>query len=900
MVLTGEPGIGKTRLSQELAGIALAAGLRVAWGRCAEGAGAPPLWPWREVLRSLALPHQELIRADVERPQERFELFDDLSHTLTLAAGERAGLLIVVDDAHWADEASLLVLRHLATRVSDSPMLLVVNHRLIDPGSRLSATLATLSSAPGVERINLRGLTVAEVAEQLALRGSEAGHAPAVLLHDVTGGNPFFVAQLAAAIEAGEWDVGQTPPHSVLEVVRARAGGLGASCRELLGLAAVAGRDINAELLAAASGLAIEDCLELLDEAVTQGLVEQSGFSGRLRFVHALTRDAMVGSLDQRTRMGHHRAIAEVLEADGNAEERCAALAEHWRALAPVVGPDRARRWTALAAADAVRRMAYEEGARLYRAALTLGGAGEEERCELLLGVAKAAYLAGDLGGCADAAGETGALARALDRTDLLANAALAVEASTDEKVNAVARALCDQAMASLAPSAGAGLRARLLAQRSHIAFYDGEFEVMRRLGEEALELARASSDDEALIDALRARQEASPGPQGRAERARLAEEMVAVAERVGNPRAAMWGHLWAVDTLVEQGQLSAAAKRLERFSRGADQVGGPVSAWLFDRCMACIAQGRGDLPTAAVASRRAYERMRTLEPEAAHGAYLAMQCAISHHLGAMEDGVAFAEAPFSAPALFVSMRRTGRAFLLARADKLDDAAVEYELAGPPATWAFPPFYVLPGLVIGALAAAALRRQDDIRALLTRIEPFRGQHVVGGAGVVNYMGPVELHLGTLAMELGRLDEAVETLETAVRLTEQGGAVGFLAEARHHLAVALVTRNGPGDSDRAAILATASHRTIRALELGALAAASATLVTRIGARGPQTVLSAREEEVAALVSEGLTNRQIAERLVISERTAQNHVQHILTKLGFSSRSQIASWKSRASR
>lgn len=190
VVLTGEPGIGKTRLSQELTGIALAAGLRVSWGRCTEGPGVPPLWPWREVLRSLALPHEELIHADVERPGERFELFDDLCNTLTLAAGEDRGIVIVVDDAHWADEASLLVLRHLAPRVSECPMLLVVNHRRTDPGSRLLATLATVSSAPGVEQINLRGLTVAEVAEQLALGGSEAGHARAALLHDATGGNP--------------------------------------------------------------------------------------------------------------------------------------------------------------------------------------------------------------------------------------------------------------------------------------------------------------------------------------------------------------------------------------------------------------------------------------------------------------------------------------------------------------------------------------------------------------------------------------------------------------------------------------------------------------------------------------------------------------------------------------
>lgn len=459
-----------------------------------------------------------------------------------------------------------------------------------------------------------------------------------------------------------------------------------------------------------------------------------------------------------------------------------------------------------------------------------------------------------------------------------------------------MARRLCDRAL-SRVEATDTGLRARLLAQRSHIALYDADLERMRRLSEEALAMARTSGSDDALIEALRARQEASPGADGRAERAQLADELIDVAARADDPRAAMWGHLWAVDTLVEEGRLTDAASRLERLADTANHVGGPVSAWLLDRCIACIAQGRGDLDAAATAGQRAYDRMRTAEPEAALGAYLAIQCAISHHGGTTDAGLALARTPFSSPALFTTMRRTGRALLLARADLLDAAGTEYELAGPPSTWRLPPFYVLPGLVVAALAAAALNRVEDLRTLVSQLEPFRGQHVVGGAGVVTYLGPVELHLGAMSLQLSAIDAAIDDLTTAERAAERGGAAGYLAEARHHLASALLARDGPGDVDRARSLADASGRTIHALGLHALASASAALTQRLRTEGPDSVLSPREEEVAALVTQGLTNPQIAERLVISRRTAQNHVQHILTKLNLTNRSQIAVWVTR---
>ena len=149
----GEAGIGKTRLCQELAG--LADGERLAWGRCPDTDGAPAFWPWREVLRSLGATEPSL--GAVESPQDRFRAVDAVAGTV-LGAVARRPLVVVLDDVHWADEPSLLVLRHLADRAPDAPLLLVAALREPEPGTAAARALAGLERAPAGEGLHLRGL----------------------------------------------------------------------------------------------------------------------------------------------------------------------------------------------------------------------------------------------------------------------------------------------------------------------------------------------------------------------------------------------------------------------------------------------------------------------------------------------------------------------------------------------------------------------------------------------------------------------------------------------------------------------------------------------------------------------------------------------------------------------
>ncbi|HEX2273210.1 MAG TPA: AAA family ATPase [Acidimicrobiales bacterium] len=903
VLCAGEPGIGKTRLAQELAGRALAAGVSVAWGRCLEARGAPAFWPWRQVLRSLGADPDVVLEGGVESPEDRFRVFDEVSETVLAAAGAAgagSGLVVILDDVQWADEPSLLVLRHLANHVASARLLVLSTLRDDEPGSALPRVLPDLVRSPAVERLDLRGFDLAEVGEQLSRTAGVGSPTDARAVLDLTGGNPLFVREVGRAMADGTWRPDR-PPRTVLDVVTARLDRVSPECRRLVQAAAVAGRDFSLPLVARALDQPLAECLPAVDEAIAHGLVQRAGEAGAYRFAHALTREAVEASLATSDRISLHRAVAEAVEAQfaGDLSEHLGDIARHWAELAPYGEAETARAWAIRAAGEAVRRLAYEHGVRLYRAALAFPAAPlpAAERGRVLIALGRAAYFAGDLRGCAEAATAAADAARAAGDAHLVGEAALVLEAVPDPVINAVAKQLCDQALAALGETADDALRARLLAQRSHLAFYDGEQDRVEVLSAAALALARASSDDRAIADAIRARKEACPGPTGRAERMALAVEMLALASRTSSARTAMWAHLWRIDALVESGQLTAAADALSGLQVAVEGVGGPVGAWHLDRVTAYIAQARGRYSDAAAAARRAFERMRPVEPGPAHGAYAALLTALARHVGVTGDAAPLVEGAIDPLPRFRTLAPLARAFLLLCAGRREEAAASYELAGPLEAWSLPAFFVLPGHVYAALVAAELGRHHDLEVLLGRLEPFRREHVVGEG--VFYLGPVELTLGRAAAAMGDLDRAVADLGFAAEAADRASARGFAAEARYHLATVLAARDEAGDSERALSSAAEADRQARALGMSAYFERTGALLAHLGATRP-VALSPREVEVAKLVAEGLSNRQIAERLVISERTAQNHVQHILTKLGFSSRSQIAAWAAGVSR
>ena len=744
--------------------------------------------------------------------------------------------------------------------------------------------LPDLAGAPGAERLDLRGFDLDEVRTQLP---EVADDATAHTVLDVTGGNPLFVREIARAIADGSWRADR-PPRTVLDVVAARLDGLGPDGRRLVQTAAVAGRDFTLPLLAAALDEPVAACLPWLDEVRAHGLVDEAG-PGEYRFVHALTRDAVEASLTSGERLSRHRAVAEATEARhaGDLAEHLADIARHWRELAPHGEADRARAWTVRAADDAVVRLAPEEGARLYEAALAIApGPSEAARSELRAALGRAAQAAGDLGTAVAAVEAAASAARAAGRPDLVAEAALVLDAVPDPSVDAVAKQLTEEALADIP---GGSLRARLLARRSQLAFYDGEQDLVGRLSTASLTLARDTGDDGALAAALRARHEACPGPAGRAERAELATEMIALGRRTGSARAAMWGELWRIDTLVESGRLREAADELPVLGGVVDRVGGPVPAWHLHRVGACVAQAQGRFEDAAEAAAQGFARMRPVEPAPASGAFFGLQVALARHVGVRPEAQRFLDQDFEPPPRFRTQMRIARASLLLAAGRRDEAMASYRRAGALATWSLPVFFVVSVQASAAALCGELGLDDDLAVLLEGLERWRGGFAAGTG--VFFLGPVELTLGRGALDLGRCDAAVEDLDAAVAAADRAGAAGFVAEALYHLALALHRRGAAGDHDRAVVAARDADRLARALGMAAWVDRTTALADRLRPARRHD-LSPREAEVAALVSEGLTNRQIASRLVVSERTVESHVQHVLAKLGVTSRSGVA--------
>jgi DNA-binding CsgD family transcriptional regulator len=233
-------------------------------------------------------------------------------------------------------------------------------------------------------------------------------------------------------------------------------------------------------------------------------------------------------------------------------------------------------------------------------------------------------------------------------------------------------------------------------------------------------------------------------------------------------------------------------------------------------------------------------------------------------------------------------------AYWLFHVGRVGEAAALYRSCGPPADWRPSQHSTLFCYANGVVLAAGLDSADDVATLLELLRPYAGHHVVSGAGPVGYLGPVDLWLGVGAAHLGLFDDAVAHFEHAAKACAVAGAAGFHAEVQYELGQVLARRAGAGDLARARALVGDSLRRADVLGMARITAKARELMDRLDAVGSSLPLTPREFEVAELVAQGLTNREIASRLFLSERTAQNHVQHILDKLDLPNRSQIAVW------
>ncbi|MBW3608008.1 MAG: AAA family ATPase [Actinobacteria bacterium] len=550
VLLTGEPGIGKTALAREFVEHAASRGARWAWGSCWDGGGAPAYWPWVQVARALArsadrptlrttlgagapwiaglLPELSETLGDPARPSEldsdqaRFRLFDALA-TLLTAAAEQQPLVIVLDDLHWADASSLLALEFVARALPDVPLLAIAAYRHAEAHGRpeLSAPLGGLARA-GI-RLPLEGLARDEVGELAAVRARGLGGdeheeiAPQLVeaVHQASAGNPFFVDELVQLLASQgrlhDPRVAASPlplPDGVRDAIRRRLSPLEPPVLRALGAAAVIGGKFRLHTLARVLGEPSAAVLASLELPLRSGIVVAAREPGRFGFAHALVRDTLLESLGATRRARLHLVVAEALEEayGDDIEPHLAEIAHHFLQAANEGGAGRAVAYAARAAERAVGQFAYEEAARLYERALDVAAAlpADEPRAwRLSQGLGEARMRAGDVEGALRALRCAADHARRLEDPERLAQTALATTlgAFSPGLVEPELVATLEEALARLDalppqdPLQSAtidALRCRLRVQLALALYWSPQRERRERLVDEALGLARA------------------------------------------------------------------------------------------------------------------------------------------------------------------------------------------------------------------------------------------------------------------------------------------------------------------------------------------------------------------------------------------------------------------------
>jgi len=668
-LVSGEPGIGKTELARAFAGTARNDGALVLWGSAWEDGGAPPYWPWVQVLRSYGRQAGATALAEAAGPQAgvlgqllpelgtapasagpasgaRFALFEAVSTVLDRAS-QSAPLAVILDDLHAAGRPSALLLRFAAT-VRLSRVLLLATYRTAEAAMNpdVSDVITALESVS--PPLTLAGLSPADI--RLMLPG--AGADVLAVVQRRGEGNPLFVSQVARLLAQGAATVEEIPvPAGVRQAVRRQVARLtdtatsdGAPATgEVLATAAALGPGIDPALVAAVLDVAPGSVARLCDQATEIGLLDPGQDVGEVyRFRHALIRETLYAELTPQSRAQAHHRIADVLE--GRPGRNHAELAHHFLRAAPVSAEAAASavRHSRLAGREALDALAYEEAASHFRHALDVqrraAQATPASRCELLLSLAEALIKTGPDPDATRVIDEAVRLARAAGEPRLLAAAALLSAQYLDFNAPAdTVTALLREAAAALDPADHA-LRARTLARLAIALAPDPA--AARAAAEQAVQDAReavardpaardpeardpAARDPEArdpaardpdhraaavaLATALTARHYVLWGTQDPADALAAAGEIVTAAQRAREPETELDGRVLRLAHLLELGDGPAAQRILPELGRLADSLRQPAVRLVALSRSSTLAALTGDFAPAAEFARQAF-----------------------------------------------------------------------------------------------------------------------------------------------------------------------------------------------------------------------------------------------------------------------------------------------------
>jgi DNA-binding CsgD family transcriptional regulator/Tfp pilus assembly protein PilF len=938
-LLAGDPGIGKTRTAQELARSAAESGMLPTWGRCYDGEGAPPYWPWIQVLRAFLRqtgPEQlsllvgpgaadigELVPevreklpelgppAPLEPDQARFRLFDSIGRFFKNVARDQP-LMLILDDLHWADRPSLMLLEFLSQELAESPVIIVGTYRdiAVTRGDPLHQTLGNIHRQPSFRRLALPGLSQPEVEELLAVAASVIPSPQMVeAIHLKTEGNPLFVGEIMRMLDRegllGGAARSFSIPQGVRETIGRRLASLSQLCYQSLVTASVIGREFDFSLLGSViPGTTEEQLLLVIDEAREARLIEEiSGVEERYQFSHALIQDTFFQELSVSRRVRLHARVGETLENryGANAHLHAGELAFHFNQAQAVVGEQRLVRYSLLAGEQALAAYACQEALEHFQRALAAkqGKPMDYETAAILsgLGRAQAATLerhripevVATLSLAVDYFAEVGDVAQITRIAEL---SFYPVFGQSTGNIRLIELALSQVP----ADSREAG---RLLARYAWVlATEEGDYQLAQQSFERALAIARLQEDpglemktlaQSANVDMLHLEFQSS------VEKGRRALDL---APNIDEPESEAIARYSMFLSYLALGDLEAMKVQVPHLFALAERLRDRFWMTLALRSYEDCARLAGDWSAAQSYS----DRGLALSPGEARS--LCTRTLIESQIGDFAAGEAYAqrllevmrqtppgptlEHAFTAMTLPLLSRISGNTQLLEPAR----AASQVTLASRTR---------IGNLEWSARAGLALIAEQTKDAGLAG-EQYANLLPTRGTALPFSMLSVDRVLGLLSQTRGDLDRAVAHFEDARAFCQRAGYIPELGWVCSDFAQALVRRGGAGDKPRARDLLEEALNIASRLEMPPLRAIarghleSLQAIPAASAAYPAG-LSRREVEVLRLVAAGRSNREIARELFISLNTVANHVRSILTKTDTANRTEAAAYAHR---
>jgi DNA-binding CsgD family transcriptional regulator len=906
VLVGGEAGSGKSRLVREFAAEAAAGGALVLYGAC-DAVVHPPYGPFAEALEPLDLDASgDLARlrgepgpAGASDPDtERHRLHTAVTDLLA-AAGARQPVLLVLEDAHWADVPTLALLRHLARASGRMRLLLLATFRdgEADMPDALAETLADLRRSEDVVRLRLAGLSEAELGEFLrAATDAELDPAVVPAISEMTAGNAFLVCELwralvdgdAVEVVDGTLQLRRPPaelgaPDSVREVVGRRLAQLAPASADLLELAATAGPEFSLDVL--------QDTADLpaaLEEAVASGMIEELP-SRRLayRFTHELVRRSLYDGLSAVRRAELHLRVGEALERSGR--RSVAELAHHFAAAAPFGGSARAVDYNLLAARAASAGLDFGEAAERLRVALELGPERGAERAELLLELGMALHRAGRSVDALAAFAEAAEIATGVGDAERLARAAIAYENASWRPgiTDQLAVDLLERAAAALGEQ-DSQLRVGVLGGLARALEIRGRHARGTAARADAIAMARRLGDRAALARVLVGsyweRHTRSPG-----QVLAMLTEARDLAAELGDEELRTEAMIWRVCALVVLCDIETARREIEVSRVTAERTAQPFQAHVAEHSGSAIALLQGRLADAEAMAVRSHEWSRLLTGRDASGVYGVQMFGVRREQGRLAE-----LAPVIRMLASGGSWRPGLVSLLCELGMEDEARRELARVAAEGLEGFRASLWMATLAYLTDASTALGDEATAALLYPAFAPHAGTNVMIGHMVASY-GAADRYLGMLAATLGEWEQATHHFERALVLNRQMGAMTWLAHTAYEYGRMLLRRGS--DRDRAEELLGEAGRLAEEIGMAALLGRLRALGAGSRPSAPPDGLSHREVQILGLVAQGMSNREIGAALFISEHTAANHIRSILRKTRCANRTEAASYAHR---